>query len=101
MKTYELLTILKPTIDTDEAEQIVSKLQETITSFGGKMVNTEDIGRKKLAYETNNFRDGYFSVLTFELPANKVADFKRQLRLNDNIIRTMFVTVDKKAAAVK
>ena len=100
MRTYELLAILKPTIDTEEVEQILGKVQESITAFGGKMVNVDDIRRKKLAYETKNFRDGYFSVLTFELPADKVADLKRQIKLNDNIIRTMFVTVEN-AAAVK
>lgn len=97
MKTYELLTILKPTIDTEEVEQIIGKVQESIAELGGKMVNVDDVGRKKLAYETKNFRDGYFSVLTFELPADKVATLKRQVKLNDNIIRTMFVTVDSKA----
>ncbi|MBO5948122.1 30S ribosomal protein S6 [bacterium] len=98
MRTYELLAILKPTIDTEEVEQILGKVQEAITAFGGKMVNVNDIGRKKLAYETKNFRDGYFSVLTFELPADKVAELKRQIKLNDNIIRTMFVTVENTAA---
>lgn len=97
MKTYELLTILKPTIDTEEVEQIIGKVQESIAELGGKMVNVDDVGRKKLAYETKNFRDGYFSVLTFELPADKVVTLKRQIKLNDNIIRTMFVTVDSKA----
>ena len=95
MKTYELLTILKPTMDTAEVEQVITKLSDTISSFGGKVVTTDDMGRKKLAYETKKFRDGYFYTMTFELPADKVSEFKRQIKLNDNIIRTMFVTVDK------
>ena len=99
MKAYELLAILKPTVDSDEVEQNIGKLKEIITSFGGNVLNTNDMGRKKLAYETQNFRDGYFYVLTFELPADKVADFKRQVKLNDNIIRTMFVTVEHPALA--
>ena len=90
---------MKPTIDTDEVEQNIGKLKDTITSFGGNVLNTNDMGRKKLAYETQNFRDGYFYVLTFELPADKVSEFKRQVKLNDNIIRTMFVTVEHPALA--
>ena len=31
------------------------------------------------------------------LPAEKIAEFKRQLRLNDNILRTMFMEVSEKA----
>jgi len=99
VKAYELLTILKPTIDTEEVEQNINKLKDVITSFNGNVLETNDMGRKKLAYETQNFRDGYFYVLTFELPPEKVADFKRQVKLNDNIIRTMFVTVEHPALA--
>ena len=98
MKAYELLTILKPTIDTEEVEAVINKIKESIDNFGGNMIESNDIGRKKLAYDVQNFRDGYFYVLTFELPADKVADLKRQVKLNDNIIRTMFVTVEHPAA---
>ena len=80
MKTYELLTIFKPNLDAEETEKLIS------------------IGRKKLAFEIQNFRDGFFTSFEMTLPADKVAEFKRQLRLNDNILRTMFLEVAKKAS---
>ena len=81
MKTYELLIVTKPVLDQEEADAVIDK-----------------IGRKKLAYEISNFKDGYFATLRFELPAEKVAELKRQLRLNENIIRTMYVEVSKVSA---
>lgn len=95
MKTYELLTIFKPNLDAEEADKLVSKISDTVVEFGGKVNSTDKIGRKKLAFDIQGFRDGFFSSFVMELPADKVAEFKRQLRLNDNILRTMFLEVAK------
>lgn len=98
MKTYELLTIFKPNLDAEETEKLISKISNNVSDFGGKVESTDKIGRKKLAFEIQNFRDGFFTSFEMTLPADKVAEFKRQLRLNDNILRTMFLEIAKKAS---
>lgn len=98
MKTYELMTIFKPNLDAEEVEKVIEKINSTITEFGGSIVSTDKSGRKKLAYEIQNFRDGFFATTILTLPAEKIAEFKRQLRLNDNVLRTMFMEVSAKAA---
>lgn len=98
MKTYELLAIFKPNLDAEEIDKMISKLDSTIAEFGGKVESTDKIGRKKLAFDIENFRDGFFTSIILELPADKVAEFKRQLRLNDSVLRTMFLEVSKKAS---
>ncbi len=50
-----------------------------------------------MAYEIKNFRDGFFSSMVISLPAENVAEFKRQLRLNDSVLRTMFIEKSVKA----
>ena len=99
MKNYELLTIFKPNLDTDEVDKLIAKLDEIIVGFGGKVESSDKIGRKKLAYDIQNFRDGFFYTSVLSLPADKVAEFRRQLRLNDSILRTMFMEVSEKVSA--
>lgn len=98
MKNYELMTIFKPNLDAEEVEKVIEKINATIVEFSGNVVSTDKSGRKKLAYEIQNFRDGFFATTILALPADKVAEFKRQLRLNDNILRTMFMEVSEKAS---
>lgn len=98
MKNYELLTVFKPNLDAEEVDKLIAKLGECIDSFGGKVESTDKTGRKKLAYDIQNFRDGFFVTTILALPGDKVAEFKRQLRLNDNIIRTMFMEAAEKAS---
>ena len=61
MKNYELMTIFKPNLDAEEVEKVIEKINATIVEFGGNVVSTDKGGRKKLAYEIQNFRDGFFA----------------------------------------
>lgn len=99
MKNYELLTVFKPNLDLEEVDKNLAKLEETLVGFAGKILSTDKIGRKKLAYEVQKFRDGFFVTQMLTIPAEKIVEFKRQLKLNDNVLRTMFVEATKIPAA--
>lgn len=98
MKNYELMTIFKPNLDAEEVDKVIEKINSTIVEFGGSVVSTDKGGRKKLAYEIQNFRDGFFATTVLSIPADKIAEFKRQLKLNDNILRIMFMETAVKAS---
>ena len=98
MKNYELLAIFKPNLDAEEVDKAIEKINATVVEFGGNVASVDKAGRKKLAYEVQNFRDGFFTTTILSMPADKVAEFKRQLRLNDSVLRTMFMEVSAKAS---
>lgn len=91
MRKYELLATIKPNLDNDEADKVIAKIEESVSSLGGNVIDTDKMGRKKLAYDVQGFRDGFITVLTINLEPDKIVEFKRQLKLNENVIRTMFV----------
>ncbi len=95
MRKYELLTIIKPNMDADEADKVSAKIEEGIKALGGSVVSTDKMGRKKLAHDIQNFRDGHFVVQKIELAPEKVVEFKRQLKLNENVLRIMFLDESK------
>lgn len=95
MGKYELLSAIKPNLDNDEADKVVAKIEEIVQNFGGSVTDTEKLGRKKSAFDIQGYRDSYFVVQKLNLPEDKVVDFKRQLKLNENVIRTMFTKIKK------
>ena len=95
MKTYELLTVFKPNLDAEEVDKAIAALGKVATDLKGKVESSDKTGRKKLAYEIQNFRDGFFVTSVISLPEESTAEFRRQLRLNDNILRTMFLEAEK------
>lgn len=97
MKNYELLAIFKPSLDSDELDKAVDKISKEIKSAKGEVSSVDKMGRKKLAYDLQGYRDGFFTTMVVSIPADKIVDFKRSLKLNENILRFMFMEVSKKS----
>ena len=100
MKNYELLTVFKPSLDSEELDKVVEKISEEIKSYEGSVNSIDKMGRKKLAYDVQGYRDGYFTNFTVSLPATSIVEFKRNLKLNDNVLRFMFMEISKKTVGV-
>lgn len=100
MKNYELLVILKPSLDQEELDKVVGKISEEVSSYKGSVASVDKMGRKKLAYDVQGYRDGYFTTFVLSVPASSIVEFKRNLKLNENVLRFMFMEVAKKAQTV-
>ena len=99
MKNYELLTIFKPNLDSEEVDKIIAKISDIVSEFGGKVESSDKIGRKKLAYDIDNYRDGFYVVSKIELAPENVKALKRNLKLNDNFLRDMIIEDNVKVKA--
>ena len=100
MKNYELLTIFKPSLDSEELDKVVDKISEEVKSYKGSVSSVDKMGRKKLAYDVQGYRDGFFTTMVVSLPAESIVEFKKNLKLNENVLRFMFMEVAKKAQTV-
>ncbi len=100
MKNYELLTIFKPSLDSEELDKAIDKISSDIKNLKGEVSSVDKMGRKKLAYDLQGYRDGFFTNMIVSLPAETIVDFKRNLKLNDNVLRFMFMESAKKAQTV-
>ena len=100
MKNYELLSVFKPSLDSEELDKVVEKITEEIKSYKGSVESIDKMGRKKLAYDVQGYRDGYFTNLIVSIPAESIVEFKRNLKLNENVLRFMFMEVSKKTQTV-
>ena len=100
MKNYELLTIFKPSLDSEELDKAVDKISSDVKAAKGEVSSVDKMGRKKLAYDLQGYRDGFFTTLIVSLPADAIVEFKRNLKLNENVLRFMFMEVSKKAETV-
>ena len=90
MKKYDLFTIIKPNLDNEEADKVVARVEEIVKTLGGDVVECDKMGRKKLAFEVAGFTDGFVVNQVVTVPAEKITELKRQLKLNDSVIRVMF-----------
>ena len=100
MKNYELLAIFKPSLDSEELDKLVEKITDEVKSYKGSVSSVDKMGRKKLAYDVQGYRDGFFTTIVLSIPGESVVEFKRNLKLNENVLRFMFMEESKKAQTV-
>ena len=89
--TYESIFIIKPTLSDEETEKVIQKMQEIITTGGGEIINVENWGKKKLAYEIKKHKRGHYVLLHLKAEGPLVKELERNYRLSDAVIK--FITV--------
>ena len=68
-RVYEVMFIIRPDVDDDEAEKLITNFSSTVTTGGGVVKSVEKLGRRKLAYMVRRFNDGNYVLLTMRLVA--------------------------------
>jgi small subunit ribosomal protein S6 len=88
---YETVFILDPGLDENQVNDEVEKTSNLIAANGGKILDVQRWGRKRLAYEINKKRDGVYTMIKHESTGDTVKELERRLRLNDSVMRVMTV----------
>jgi small subunit ribosomal protein S6 len=94
LREYELVYIMNPQVDADDAEKISTRLQEVVTRLGGKITKVDQWGRRKLAYPINKATRGVFVCVRMIGFGDLVAEIERNLRNADAVVRFQTVKLD-------
>jgi small subunit ribosomal protein S6 len=103
-RVYEVMFIIRPDVDDDEAEKLITNFSSTVTTGGGVVKSVEKLGRRKLAYMVRRFNDGNYVLLTIEAGGPVVLELERRLRVTEPVIKFITVRIDeeeKRLAKVK
>jgi len=95
MPLYEHVLIARQDISSTEVDNITEGLQSFIEDNGGKVAKVEYWGLRSMAYRMNKNRKGHYALLNIEAPAEVVQEMERQLRINEDILRTLTIRVDE------
>lgn len=96
MNRYESIFVLKPALEEDARNAMIEKFAEIITKGGGEIVKTEEWGLRKLAYEIQKFREGYYVLVEFSAGPELPRELERNYRIADEVIRYIVVNLSDK-----
>lgn len=96
MNKYELALVVSAKIEDEERAAVVEKAKSYITRYDGTVSEVEEWGKKKLAYEINHMREGFYYFIQFEADATAPAEIERHVRIMDNVLRYLVVRKDTK-----
>ena len=91
MTKYELTLVVNAKIEDEVREATVEKAKEYITTFGGTITNIDEAGKKRLAYEIQKMREGYYYFIQFDGDSDCPNELEQRLRIMDNVLRYLCV----------
>ena len=92
MNKYESVVIINPNVEETALKELIERFS-TLINTDGKVEQVNELGKKKLAYEINKNKEGYYIVYDFEAKPSLIAELERNYRITDEVIK--FIVVKK------
>lgn len=98
MYQYEAAVLYHPDLEIDR-EKASTKVVKLFTDNGGKVVHTDNWGKRKLAYSIKKNEYAIYVFYTVELPPEAIQKIETALNITDEVIRFLITRVDLKGIA--
>lgn len=95
MRKYELMFIVKTTMESDAASTLANNYKKVITDDKGEVTNFKDMGQRKLAYTIKKQANGFYYCIDFTATSDTVKELDRRLGLDENILRHLIIRLDE------
>ena len=82
MNKYELTVVVNAKIEDDVRVATVEKVKEYVARYGGTVTNVDEWGKKRLAYEIQKMKEGFYYFIQFEADATAPAEIERHVRIS-------------------
>ncbi len=87
MNKYELAVVVSAKIEDDARTETVEKVKALVERFGGQITEVDEWGKRRLAYEIQKMKEGFYYFVHFESEANVPAEVEQRIRIMDNVLR--------------
>lgn len=94
MNKYEIMYIIRPDLEEEARKEVVEYFSKVLTDNGAELDKVEEMGMRRLAYEINDYREGYYVLINFSSQPEAVNEFDRLAKFSDNVIRHMAIRED-------
>ena len=91
MNKYEIMFIVKSDVSEEDEKNTVKAFEKVLTDMGAKIINSKDLGQKKLAYEIKKQVRGYYHLLNVECESKAVKEFDRKALIDERILRHLII----------
>lgn len=102
MNRYELTYIIDTALEEEARKELIEKISSLIAQNGGEVEKVDETwGKRRLAYPINDKPEGYYVLVTMQAPAELPKEIERNLRINENVLRSLVIKLEEKKHSVK
>ena len=91
---YETMYILRPDIAEEEVNNHIEKYNKLLEKLGGKVLDSQMRGKRRLAYQIGKHREGIYVQLSHQGDGQHISKIEKAMRLSEDVIRYMTVKQD-------
>lgn len=95
MPLYETVFLVRQDVSGQAVDELVEQYKTVLGDNGGSVPRTENWGLKTLSYRINKNRKAHFALMDIDAPAPALHEMERQMRLNEDVLRTLTIKVDE------
>ena len=92
---YEGMYVISATLSEEARQKALDKILSGITSHGGEIKKIHEQGRRRLAYDINGHREGYYYVVYFNAPTAAISELWHEYHLNEDLVRFITLKAEK------
>lgn len=97
MRKYEIMYVVRPNIEEDAKKALIERFEEILTSNGAEIIESKDWGKRRLAYEIQDFTEGFYNIVRVKSENDEaISEFDRLAKISDDIIRHIVVREEEK-----
>lgn len=91
MNKYELAVVVNAKIEDDARTATIEKVKELIARFGGNVTDVDEWGKKRLAYEIQKMKEGFYYFIQFDGDSTTPNELESRVRIMEPVIRYLCV----------
>ena len=90
-RLYETIFVLKPDLEEEVRDRLLDRVRNIILDNDGDLVDVDIWGKRKLAYEINDYRTGFYTVILFKGNVNTINELERNYKIIDAVLRHLII----------
>jgi small subunit ribosomal protein S6 len=88
---YELVFILNANLSEDDFTRVLGKVNDQITKLGGTVTETNQWGKRRLAYPIKKQAEGNYVLEKVQIKQTALKELDANLKLSEDVLRYLFV----------
>lgn len=90
MNKYELAIVINGRVETEVRDAALEKIKGYVDRFGGTISEIDDWGKRRLAYEIDKVKEGFYYFIQFESASDTPAEIEKRIRIMEPVLRFLF-----------
>lgn len=95
MNLYEVMYVIKPDLEGDALEDAITRVNEVMEKEGGSVTQLKKIGKRRLAYTIDDYKEGYYVLLNLQAGPVIVPALEHFFKVSEGYLRYLVIRLDK------